>query len=67
MISFTVLEVNKKAKLVRVAFGPIKFMVQVIERDDKKPLVLKPTSVYIDNPDFYEMIETVRSAWLYNE
>jgi hypothetical protein len=65
--SFKVLYIDKAKHIAHVAYGPIKFVCQVIERDGMKPLILKPSSIYIDAVDFYEMISAVRSAWQYND
>ena len=66
-VYFKVLFVDKTKKLVNVAYGPIKFMTQVIEKEDGKLLILKPTSIYIDQPDFFEFLNTVRNAWNHSE
>lgn len=61
MIQWKVLRVERNA--VHVAYGPITFWVEV-KADGSRLQVLKPSSVYIDGPDFREMLDLVRKEYL---
>lgn len=61
MINWKVLQIKRNA--ARVAFGPIAFWTEV-KADGSRIMVLKPSSVYIDGPDFREMINLVRKEYL---
>lgn len=60
---FQVIDVDKQKKMVSVAYGSIKFYCSVAETPDGRIMVTKPSSLYVEQPDFYEMVLTVRRAW----
>lgn len=61
---FQVLEIDKEKGMVSMAYGAIKFYCSVtLRKEDGAPMITKPTSIYIEKPDFYEMIQLIRSAW----
>ena len=61
-MTFRVMSVNREKNMVAVAYGPIKFYCYITERDGKV-LVNKPASIYVEQPDFLDLVLTVKNAW----
>ena len=61
-IEFKVTGVDKEKQIVYVVFGPLHFTCSVTE-EDGKVTVRKPYSLYVEQPDYHDLIVAVKDAW----